>query len=74
MFEKLRNNSLNKYGLCPSYYLSTPALSSDVMLKMTKIDLELIPHPDMFKYSLKKVQEVEILIFLIDIAKPAINI
>ena len=46
--EKFRNNSLNNYGLCPSQYLSVPALSQDVMLNMTKIKFELISDPDMF--------------------------
>ena len=32
IFEKLRNNSLKNYGLCPSHYLSTSALSWDAML------------------------------------------
>ena len=45
MFEKFRNNNLKNYGLCPNYYLSTPALIWDVMLRMTKIELELIPDP-----------------------------
>ena len=27
VFEKLTNNSLKKYGLCPSHYLSAPGLS-----------------------------------------------
>ena len=27
VFEKFRNNDLKNYGLCPSHYLSTPALS-----------------------------------------------
>ena len=35
-FEKFRNNSLKHYGLCPSHYLSAPALSWDVLLNMTK--------------------------------------
>ena len=47
VFEKFRNNSLKVYGFCPSYYLSTPGLSWDVMLKMTKIKLEFITDPDM---------------------------
>ena len=46
-FEKFRNNSLKNYGLFPSYYLSEPGLSWDEMLKMTKIELEIIPDPDM---------------------------
>ena len=40
----LRNN----YGLCPSNYLSAPALSWDAMGNMTKVELELIPDPDMY--------------------------
>ena len=48
VFEKSRNNSLENYGLCPSHYLSAPGLSWDAMLKMTRIELELIPDPNMF--------------------------
>ena len=43
------------------------------MLKMTKIELELIPSPHMFMFF-EKAQKVEFLIFLTDIAKAAINI
>ena len=43
LFAKFRNNSLKNYGLCPSHYLSAPALSWDEMLNMTKVELELIP-------------------------------
>ena len=45
-FEKFRNNSLKNYRLCSSHYLSLPAL--DVMLNITKVELELIPDPDMY--------------------------
>ena len=48
MFEKFRNNSSKNYGLCPSHYLSSPGLSWGAMLKMTKIDFELIPDPDLY--------------------------
>ena len=48
VFEKFRNNSLKNYGLCPSHYLSAPGLSWDPMLKMTQIEPELIPDPEMF--------------------------
>ena len=74
VFEKFRKNSLKNYGLCPSHYLSAPGVSWDAMLKMTKIEIELITDSDMNTFSLKKVQEVEFLIFLIDTAKPTINI
>ena len=48
VFEKFRNNSLKNYGLCPSHYLSSPTLSWDTMLNTTKLELELIPNPDMY--------------------------
>ena len=48
VFEKFRKNSLKIYGLCPSLHLSAPGLSWDAMLKVTKIELELIPDPDMY--------------------------
>ena len=49
-FEKFRNNSLKDYGLCPSHYLRTPALSCDAMLNMIKVELELIPDPEMYVF------------------------
>ena len=48
VFEKFRNNNLKNYGLCPSHYLRASVLSWDEILKMTKIELELIPDPDMY--------------------------
>ena len=68
VFEKFRNNSLKNYGLCPSHYLSAPALSWDAMLNMTNVKTLICT------YSLKKVREVEFLIFLIDIVRPRIGI
>ena len=44
--EKFRNNSLKNYGLCPSHYLSAPALSWDAMFCMTKAELELVLDSD----------------------------
>ena len=51
LFEKFRNNSLKNYGLCPSHYLSAPGLSWNTMLKMTKIELVIIPDPDITYFS-----------------------
>ena len=48
VFEKFRNNRLKKYGLCPSYSLSAPALSWDVILNMKKFELELILDAEMY--------------------------
>ena len=72
VFKKIINNCLKNYGFCPSHCLSAPRLSWDAMPKMTKIKLELFPNPDIL-YFFKKVQELEFVIFLIDIAKPLIN-
>ena len=47
VFEKFRKNNLKNYGLCPSHYLSAPALSWDAVLNMTKNQLEFIWDPDM---------------------------
>ena len=51
IFEKFRNSSSKNYGLCPSHYLSAPGLSWDAMLKMTKMQVELISDPDMYILS-----------------------
>ena len=48
--EKFTNNSLKNYGLCPSHYLGAIGFNWDTMLKMTKIERELIPDPDMFTF------------------------
>ena len=42
VFGKFRNNSFKIYGLCQSYYLSPRGLSWEVMLEITKVELELI--------------------------------
>ena len=47
VFEKFFKTSLEYYCLDPSHYFSTPGLSWDAMLKMTKIKLELISNIDM---------------------------
>ena len=50
LFEKLRNNSLKNYRLCPSHYFSAPGPNKNAMLKLKKIELELIPYPDMYAF------------------------
>ena len=47
MFEKFINTRLDYYGLDPCHYFSSPTLSWDAMLKMTKIELDLISDTDM---------------------------
>ena len=46
--KKLEIIALWNYGLCPSHYLSAPALSWDEMINMTKVELELISELDMY--------------------------
>ena len=48
VFEKWINTCLHYYGLDSCYYFSSPGLSWDAMLKMTEIELELIPEIDMY--------------------------
>ena len=47
VFEKFIRTCLDYYELDPCHYFSSPALSWDAMLKMTKIELELISDTDM---------------------------
>ena len=37
VFEKIRNDSLENCGLCPSHYLIAPGLSWDAMLKIVLV-------------------------------------
>ena len=48
LFEKFGNSSLKNNGLCPSRYLSAPALSWDGIFKMTKVELQLVSDADMY--------------------------
>ena len=54
VFERFRNSSLKNYRLCPSHYLSAPALSSDIRLNTTKVELELIFDSDMYLYEYER--------------------
>ena len=47
VFEKFINTCLDYYGLDPCHYFSSPGLSWDAMLKMTRIELYLISDYDM---------------------------
>ena len=71
VFEKFRTSILKNYGFCPSHYLSAPGLSSDAILKMAKFKIKQIKSYQYWHVHivLKKVQEVEFLIFLIDAGK-----
>ena len=47
VFEEIINTCLDYYGLDPCHYFSSPGLSWDAVLKMTKIELDLISDIDM---------------------------
>ena len=46
VFENFRNICLKNYGLDPVHYYTAPGLAWDAMLKMTKINLELLSDVD----------------------------
>ena len=46
VFENFRDVCLKNYGLDPVYYYTSPGLAWDAMLKMTKINLELLSDVD----------------------------
>ena len=50
IFENFRKTCLQYYKLDPCHYFSSPGLSWDAMLKMTKIKLELITDIDMYQF------------------------
>ena len=50
VFENFRKTCLEYYKLDPCHYFTTPGLSWDAMLKMTKIKLELMTDIDMFQF------------------------
>ena len=47
VFEKFVNTCLDYYGADPCHYFSSPRLSWDAVLKITKIELDLISDIDM---------------------------
>ena len=57
MFKKIRNSSLKNYGLCPSHYISVPALTWDAMLNKTKAELELISDTDLYLFFEKGMRD-----------------
>ena len=47
VFENFRTVCLKEYELDPSYFVSTPGLVLEAMLKMTKVKIELLTDIDM---------------------------
>ena len=73
VFEKFISTWLENHGIGPFPYLSNPGLNWDVMLKMTRIQLELTSDIACI-CLLKKGWEESVLTLLKDIVKQIINI
>ena len=73
LLEIFKNDSLKNYRSYPSHYLSAPSLIWDAMPKRQRLILNLFQILTVI-YSLRRVKDVEFLIFLIDIAKPTMII
>ena len=73
MFEKIRDNSLRNYGLCPSHYFRAPAISWDAMFNMIKVELALITDPDKYVFF-EKGMRGGVSFISIDVGKPTISI
>ena len=56
VFEKFINTCLDDYGLDPCHYFSSPGLSRDAMLKMTKLEINLISDIDMPLFIVKEMR------------------
>ena len=56
VFEKFINTCLSYYGLDPCRYFSSPGISWDAILKMTKIGLDLISDIDMHLFIEKEMR------------------
>ena len=57
VFEKFTSMCLKFYKLDPCHYFSSPGLSWDTMLKMTRIKLEQISDIDIFLFVVKELGE-----------------
>lgn len=53
VFEKFRSTCLEYCKLDSSHYLNSPSLGQDAVLKMTRVELELISDIDMYQFVKK---------------------
>ena len=70
--KKVRNRCLENYGLYPSLYLRTPALSWNAKIIRTKVRLDLIS--DVGMHLCFEMLEVVLFIFLKNTSKQTVNI
>ena len=50
VFKNFRKSCDDFYKLDPAYYFTSPGFAWDAMLKMTDVELELLPDKDMYLY------------------------
>ena len=50
VFEKFRKSCRDFYNLDPAHYFTAPGFAWDAMLKMTDVELELLPEKDMYLF------------------------
>ena len=56
VFQKFSNFAYETYGLDPRYSYTLPGFSWQAMLKMTKIELDLISDQDMYLYLMDSIR------------------
>ncbi|XP_061728728.1 uncharacterized protein LOC133533711 [Cydia pomonella] len=56
VFENFRNVCMKTYGLDPAHYYTAPGLSWDAMLRVTKIELELLTEVDKITFISKNIR------------------
>ena len=56
VFENYRNLSMKIYGLDPVCYITSPSLAWDAMLKMTKVEIELISDRNMYDFFMNSIR------------------
>lgn len=73
IFENFRKTCHETYKLDPAHYYTLPGLSWDAMLKLTKIELELLTDIDMIHFFKREYEEVFVNVQN-DILKQIINL
>ena len=56
VFENFTNTCMQYYGLDPCHYFTSPGLSWDALLKMTKVKLELMTDVNMYQFIEKRMR------------------
>ena len=73
IFENFRSICINHYGMDPAWYFRAPGLAWDAILKLTKVQLELLSDLHML-LMIETVSEVELHQYHTTMLKPTANI